>query len=118
MDSLRSLDTTSFSRFTLHFSDDPVSSGHGQAGVGMALSMRAGRAHLTGFHAKIVCAVRMDDSVLVNSRRLKRRLVVAFVYAPSDYSSPETVDEFYRQRSQLLQMLQSLLMSLTPNSTT
>ena len=48
--------------------------------------------------------VRLNGSVRVNSSRLKRRaLFVISAYAPTDCSTSEVKDEFYRELSQLLQ---------------
>lgn len=93
----RTQDTTTFSRFTLSVSRDPVSSACDRAGVGIAPGMRTDCALLDCIPVdSCLCGVRLDGSVRVNSSQLRRHcLFVISVNSPTDGSSSEVKEEFY-----------------------
>ncbi|CAH8485715.1 unnamed protein product [Schistosoma margrebowiei] len=82
-----------------------MASSRGLAGVGIALSMRAEQALLEWIPINSrLCAVRLNGSVRTRKDRDTRRcLFVVSAYAPTDCSSDEVKDEFYRKLSELLQ---------------
>ncbi|CAH8648439.1 unnamed protein product [Schistosoma mattheei] len=82
-----------------------MASSRGLAGVGIALSMRAEQALLEWIPVNSrLCAVRLNGSVRTRKDRDTRRcLFVVSAYAPTDCSSDEVKDEFYRKLSELLQ---------------
>jgi exonuclease III len=96
--------SNSMSKFYLRLSGDPEASASGQAGVGVALSPRAEAALLDWIPVNSrLCAVRLEGSCRVNSRRSDTRaLFVVSAYAPTD-CSPDTIkDVFYQQLHELL----------------
>lgn len=103
-------DATSFCCFTLRMSSDLASSARGQSGVEITLSMQAGRALLDRIPVNSrLYAVLLDSSIRVNNSRLKRRcLFVVSVYAPTDCSSLEATDGFYRKLSRLIRSVRSM----------
>ncbi|CAH8613030.1 unnamed protein product, partial [Schistosoma mattheei] len=82
-----------------------MASSRGLAGVGIALSMRAEQALLEWIPVNSrLCAVRLNGYVRTRKDRDTRRcLFVVSAYAPTDCSSDEVKDEFYRKLSELLQ---------------
>lgn len=91
--------------YTLRVSGDPAARAHGQAGVGIALNCASERALIDWIPVNSrLCAVRLNGSVRVNRGSNRRRcLFVVSVYAPTDCSSDEFKDAFYRDLSVLLQ---------------
>lgn len=103
MISLRSPDTTSFSRLTLRVSGgNHVSSARSQAGLGIALSMREEYAplHWIPVNSRL-CEVRFNGSVRFSGIRMKRRyLFIAYAHKSLIPTPPEVKDEFHRELSQ------------------
>jgi len=94
------------SQFTLRVSGDPAATARGLYGVGVALSPRAERALLDWIPVNSrLCAVRLAGSIKVNANRHgKRCLFVVSAYAPTDGSSEQEKDDFYRELSRLIRL--------------
>ncbi|PXX94074.1 hypothetical protein DF185_23100, partial [Marinifilum breve] len=85
-------------------SGSPDSASRGLAGVGIALSPRAELALLEWIPIDSrLCAVRLNGTVRTRKDRDTRRcLFVVSAYSPTDCSSDDVKDEFYRKLSDLL----------------
>lgn len=85
---LRGPDGTSFSRFTV--SCPVVRFSVFLIMLAMRLLFKSGACHVgLDFQSAVICAVRLDRSVLVNSNSLKHRYhLVVSVYVISNFSSP------------------------------
>ena len=92
------------SHYTLRVSGDPASAARGLCGVGVALSPRAEQALLDWIPVNSrLCAVRLSGSIKVNVDRYDRRcLFVVSAYAPTDCSSEEKKDDFYKELLRLI----------------
>ena len=92
------------SRYTLRVSGSPDAASRGLAGVGIALSPRAELALLDWIPVDSrLCAVRLNGSVRTRKdREIRRCLFVVSAYSPTDCSSDDIKDEFYRKLSDLL----------------
>ncbi|KAH9583805.1 Craniofacial development protein 2 [Schistosoma haematobium] len=90
-------------RFTLRVSGSPDAASRGLAGVGIASSPRAEIDLLDWIPVDSrLCAVRLDGTVRTRKGRHTRRcLFVVSAYSPTDCSSDDVKDEFYRKLSDL-----------------
>ncbi|CAH8579798.1 unnamed protein product [Schistosoma haematobium] len=91
-------------RSTLRVSGSPDSASRGLADVGIALSSRAELALSDWIPVDSrLCAVRLNGTVRIRKDRDTRHcLFVVSVYSPTDCSSDDVKDEFYRKLSDLL----------------
>ncbi|CAH8434994.1 unnamed protein product [Heterobilharzia americana] len=91
-------------KFTIRVSGDSMASSRGLAGVGIALSTRAENSLLDWVIVDSrLCAIQLNSTVK-NERNsgTRRCLFVISAYAPTDWSSDEVKDEFYRKLSSFL----------------
>ena len=94
------------SQFTLRVSGDPAATARGLYGVGVAHSPRAERAFLDWIPVNSrLCVVRLAGSIKINANRhSKQCLFVVSAYAPTDGSSEQEKDDFYRELSRLIRL--------------